>query len=152
MNEEKDQRIDIRPELKKRLDVYEKLSFAEQFAMYMGKAQILEIGLKGVLAEKFGHDFEEMEKWTLGIVRRKLEEEKIRPDFLMLLKSVVKARNFIAHDILAAEAMIGALLGDNKFTKNHRELSKAVFELEQLILHFDLNQEHDAWMPLEDEE
>lgn len=142
--------IDIRPELEKNLKAYNNLSFPEQFAMYMGKAQLLEIGLKGILAEKLGYNVDDMERWTLGKVRVELEKAGIRPDFITLLKSVVRARNFIAHEILAAEAMVGSLLGENKFAKNQRTLGKAVYELEQLILHFDLNQEHDAWMPEEE--
>jgi hypothetical protein len=150
MADDTDIQVDIRPEFEKRLACYKDLSFAEQFAMFMGKAQLLELGLKGVLASKFGYDFDKMERWTLGQVRRELETVGVRPDFLALLKAVVEKRNFIAHEILAAEAMVGAILGEgNQFTKNHRELSKAVYELEQLILHFDLNQEHDAWMPVE---
>ena len=29
-------------------------------------------------------------------------------------------------------------------------IAKAVFMLEEVILHFDFNQEHDTWMPVED--
>ena len=34
----------------KRLKPYDKLSFLEQFAMFMGKTQVLELGLKQLLA------------------------------------------------------------------------------------------------------
>lgn len=151
MADKTDLPIDIRPQLKKRLEVYEKLSFFEQYAMFMGKAQILELGLKRVLTDKFDYDFETMEKWTLGKLSRKLEKEHIRPDFLVLLNSVVEYRNFIAHEMLAAEAMISALLDGSIFTKNQRQLGKAIYEIEQIILHFDLNQEHDGWLPVDGE-
>lgn len=56
-------------------DVFEKLaqykdrSVLEQYAIFMGKAQILEFGLKGLLARKFNVPLEDMELWTLGRTR-----------------------------------------------------------------------------------
>ena len=35
---------------------YNDLNFLEKFAMYLGISQILEIGLKNLLEDKFGYD------------------------------------------------------------------------------------------------
>lgn len=54
------------------LDEVQRLRVLEQYAMFMGKAQILEFGLKGLLTRKYGVPFEDMEKWTLEVTKNEL--------------------------------------------------------------------------------
>ena len=89
---------EIREGTNKRLKKYENLSFFEQYAMFMGVAQILEFGLKKLLESKFDYNLEEMETWSLGKTRVELQKNGLREDFLTLLKSVVDYRNYIAHE------------------------------------------------------
>jgi hypothetical protein len=50
----------------------EKLNFLESFAMFMGKAQLVELALKNILAGKYGYDEERIESWPLGRVVKAL--------------------------------------------------------------------------------
>ena len=129
-----------------RLSKQDNFSFLEQFAMYMGKAQILEAGLKGILVRKFDYEYEAIETWTLGRVANVLKENNIREDFTTLLDSVVEYRNYIAHDLLADDALMKSLTDGKGMTKPARILSKAAIELEQLMIMYDLCQEHDSWI------
>jgi hypothetical protein len=142
-------REEIREGVNKRLKKYENLSFFEQYAMFMGVAQVLEFGLKKLLETKFDYNLEEMETWTLGRTRAELQKNGLREDFLTLLKSVVDYRNYIAHEILANESLMNGLLAElqieGRFTKNHRILTKAIYELEQISLFFDWTNENNAW-------
>jgi hypothetical protein len=88
-----------------KLKTYEDLSVLEQYAMFMGKAQILEFGLKGLLTRKYGIPSESMEKWTLGRVKNELKQKGLRPDFIAFLDSVVDHRNYIAHEFLVNNAI-----------------------------------------------
>lgn len=53
----------IKAEVLARLDQYKDRSALEQYAIFMGKAQILEFGLKGLLARTFNVSHE---KWSAG--------------------------------------------------------------------------------------
>ena len=57
---------DIKELVYAKLEGYKNQSVLEQYAMFMGKAQILEFGLKGLLSRMYGVPSESMEKWTLG--------------------------------------------------------------------------------------
>lgn len=133
----------------KGLKKYESLSFIEQYAMYMGMAQILEFGLKKLYEEKFRGNLDDMERWTLGKTRVELEKKGLRTDFIALLKGVVDSRNHIAHEILANEAIMNGMLNklnvQGGFSKNKRFLSKAINELEQICFLFDWTNEKNGW-------
>ena len=127
-----------------RLEKYRELSFLEQFAMFMGMAQLLELGLKGLLHREFGVAIEDTERWTLGRTAHVLREKGVRGDFCTLLASVVAHRNHIAHELLANEALLRSLL--SKSTRpNIRELEKGIYEMEQLVFLHDWCEEHAAW-------
>src|SRR5690554_3410833 len=81
------------------LDQYSSRSYFECFALLMGKAQILEFGLKNLLSREFSVSQDEMEKWTLGKVAFELEQRGIRHDYITYLKAFVKERNYIAHEM-----------------------------------------------------
>jgi hypothetical protein len=129
----------------RRLKPYAKLSFFEQFAMFMGKAQVLEFGLKGLLARRFGCDLEQMERWTLGRTTKELKEQGLRKDFVALLESLVELRNLIAHDLLLSDALVKLHTG--KTTRSaRRPLEHGIYELEQILLLHDWIEEHGAWV------
>ena len=100
---------EINNAVEKKIEGYEGLSFLEQYAMFMGKTQILEFGLKGLLARKYAVPFESMEKWTLGRVKNELSKKGLRPDFIAYLDSVVDYRNYIAHELLVNNAITMSL-------------------------------------------
>ena len=129
----------------KRLKKYEKLNFLETFAMFMGVAQLLELSLKGLLHRKYGIDRDSMERWNLGRTARVLKERGLRADFCALLDSVVRYRNYIAHELLANEAMLRSLLGGDSARFEIRRLEKATYELEQLMFLYEWTDEHEAW-------
>lgn len=137
--------LEIQPVLAEKLERYENLTFLEHYAMYMGKAQLLEMGLKRLLIEKFEYEFDAIEKWTLGRVKSELREIGLRPDFIALLESVVEARNYIAHDLLADQGLMQSILNDRYYSKFERILSTAIIELEQIIIIFDWTNEHNGW-------
>lgn len=139
----------IREGTQKGLKKYENLSFIEQYAMYMGMAQILEFGLKKLFEEKFGGNLDDMERWTLGKTRVELERKGLRADFIALLKGVTDSRNHIAHEILANEALMNGMKNklnvQGGFSKNKRFLWKAINELEHTCFLFDWTNENNDW-------
>jgi hypothetical protein len=125
---------------------YEERSVFEQYAIFMGKSQLLELALKGLLARVSDVPFDSMERWTLGQTKSELERRGLRPDFIHFLKSVVSHRNSMAHEFLA-NMTISRSIASFSDRKIQGELSKALYELEHLILFFDWCEEHDAWLP-----
>jgi hypothetical protein len=130
--------------VREKLKTYENLSVLEQYAMFMGKAQILEFGLKGLLTRKYEVPSESMEKWTLGRVKNELEQRGLRPDFIAYLNSVVDYRNYIAHEFLVNNAITQSI-ADFSERKLFGDLFRAIFELEQIIILYDWCEEHDGW-------
>lgn len=133
----------------KGLEKYKGLGFMGKYAMYMGVAQILELGLKNLLADKYDYDFEKMEKWTLGKTYKELEKNKLRPDFLHILKNSVENRNYIAHEIIANKFLFHSILGDkipdNHYDKESRRLDKFIIKLEQLVFLFESTNKYNWW-------
>lgn len=129
-----------------KLDEYKALSELEQYAIFMGKAQILEFGLKGLLTRKFNVPLEDMERWTLGMTKNALRDRGLRPDFIQFLESVVDHRNSMAHDFLVNNAIMRSLASFND-RMPHGDLFRAIYELEQLIIFYDWCEENDGWLP-----
>ena len=50
----------------RRLLRMDNLNFLESVAMFMGKAQLVELGLKNILIREYGYDDEQIKRWTLG--------------------------------------------------------------------------------------
>ena len=135
---------EIEAAVHERLKRYDSLNFFEQFAMFMGIAQLLEISLKQLLHRKYAVRFENIERWTLGQVARSLKEHGLRADFTSLLDEVVKHRNHLAHSLLASQMMLESLgAGDARF--EIRELQKGIYELEQLWFLYEWTEEQNAW-------
>ena len=127
-----------------KMSEYEVLGFMEQYAMFMGKAQILEFGLKGLLTRFYGLELDSIEKWTLGRVKKELDEKGIRKDFIVYLCGVVEQRNYFAHEFLVNHAITKSVA---TFTdrKLYGDLYRAMYQLERIIILFDWFKEHNAW-------
>jgi hypothetical protein len=135
---------EIQSEVSRRLKRYENLNFLEQFAMFMGIAQVVELSLKQLLHCRYAVEFENLEQSSLGQVARLLREHGLRPDFIALLESVVTHRNHIAHSLLANQLMLHSFgAGDARFER--RVLERGIYELEQLWFLYEWTEEHDAW-------
>lgn len=128
----------------KRVQCYENLDRLQQFGMFMGKAQILELTLKNVLTRRFGHDLDAMEKWTLGRVKNELKDSGVRPDFIGLLESLIELRNFIAHEFVAAEMILLDAVGQTG-RLNLKHLHRGIWEVEQLLLIVEWQEQHNGW-------
>jgi hypothetical protein len=135
---------EIKKIVQERLKLYDNLSVLEQYAMFMGKAQILEFGLKGLLTRRYGIPFDSMEKWTLGYVKNKLKQKGLRPDFITFLGSVVEHRNYIAHEFLVNNAITKSIANFSN-QKLYGDLFRAIYELEQIIILYDWCEEHNGW-------
>ncbi len=135
---------EIKIALDEKLESYKDLNFLEQYAMFLGKIQILEFVLKGLLARKYAIPFESMEKWTLGKVKNELRQKGLRKDFIVYLGSVVDHRNYIAHDLLVNNAitMSIASFSDRKL---YGDLFRGIYELEQIIILYNWCEEHNNW-------
>ena len=133
-------------------DVFEKLaqykdrSVLEQYAIFMGKAQILEFGLKGLLARKFNVPLEDMELWTLGRTRTELRQRGLRSDFIRFLDSVVDHRNNMAHEFLVNTEIIRSIANFSE-RKLYGDLFRALYEIEQIIILHDWCEENNGWLP-----
>ncbi|MGP1206067.1 hypothetical protein ACJ8J6_05155 [Serratia sp. CY47279] len=143
---------EIQRRVKERLKAYEDKSILESFGLYMGNAQILELGLKGLLVRKCGYsdDDENFQRLTMGQTKDKLIEHNFRPDFTEHLKSVVKWRNKMAHEFLSNFSVtnqfmlqtIGKTFSEHR---TFRDLFNAAYVLENSILFFDWINERDDW-------
>jgi uncharacterized protein YydD (DUF2326 family) len=135
---------EIRDAVLSNLEIYKDKSFFEQYAMYMGKAQILEFGLKRLHHRLHSVPLDDMEKWTMGRIKDELKKSGIRRDFMAFLKLVVERRNYIAHEMLVNNAMLASLV-EMSARMEGKELWKAIYELEQIILLYDFCEEKQAW-------
>jgi hypothetical protein len=111
----------------------------------MGKAQLLEFGLKRVLSRDYEIPIEEMERWTLGRTKNELERVGIRPDFIAFLDGVVKHRNYIAHELLLDNAITRSIANFSP-RKLEGDLFRGTYELEQIIVLYDWCEEHNGWV------
>ncbi len=136
----------IKADVLARLDQYKDRSVLEQYAIFMGKAQILEFGLKGLLARKFNVPHEEMERWTLGKTKNELKDKGLRPDFIVFLESVVDHRNNMAHEFLVNTEITRSIanFSDHKL---YGDLFHALYEIEQIIILHDWCEANDGWLP-----
>ncbi len=145
MNEPRLAANEIQEQVLNRLEKYKSFNVLEQFAMFMGMAQVLEVGLKNLLSRRYKYDLEKIETWTLGKTTRELKECGLRADFIALLESVVQYRNHIAHELLVNDAMLKCILGGESGRLELKQLEKGIYELEQIIFLHDWCEEHNAW-------
>lgn len=128
----------------KKFEEHKGLSHLENYAMFMGKAQLLEMVLKSLLARKYNVPEESMERWTLGRVKNELRDKGLRLDFIAFLDRVVDHRNCIAHEFLANNAITQSMANFSD-RKLYGDLFRASYELEQIIILYDWCEEHNGW-------
>ncbi|MEB6536270.1 hypothetical protein MXM51_17240 [Pantoea stewartii] len=131
---------ELRDKISAGMKVYDDKSFIERFGIFMGKAQLLEFGLKKILASLPGFSLEKkkLERLTLGMTRVELQKLGLRSDYDDLLKSFTDQRNTMAHEFLANYAITQQLMqGAGLIRTFDRELVHACVVLEQLIILFD---------------
>lgn len=136
---------DLERQIMTGLAIYEKRSSLECFALLMGKAQILEYGLKNLLTWSCSIDCHEMEKWTLGKVAKALESKGFRGDYVTLLNDFVKHRNYLAHEMLVSNAIFRSIAGKISERFEFKQFQQPAFDLERLLILHDWCEEHDAW-------
>lgn len=136
----------IKQEVLAKLDQYKGRSVLEQYAIFMGKAQLLEFGLKGLLARRFSVPLDDMELWTLGKTKNELRQKGLRPDFIKLLDSVVDHRNNMAHEFLVNTEIIQSIANFSE-RKLYGDLFRALYEIEQIIVIHDWCEENNGWLP-----
>lgn len=122
------------------LKIYDGKPFIERFGLFMGKAQLLEFGLKKILVSLPGYLLpeKELERLSLGQTRIELEKLGLRTDYNDFLKSFTRQRNKMAHEFLANFAVTQQLLdGAALIHPFERQLTHACFAVEQLIIIFD---------------
>jgi hypothetical protein len=118
----------------RRLQRTEKLNFLEHFAMFMGKAQVVELGLKKILVRKYGYKEEKIENWPLGAVIKELKKLGLRRDFIALVEHLKEHRNYIAHEMLADDAMVQKLAGAESRRFAWKSLERGLFSVEEVIV------------------
>lgn len=127
-----------------RLTEYEDMSPLEQYAMFMGKAQVLEFGLKGLLHRRYNVPLDSMERWTLGKTKEELKSKGLRADFIAYLELVVQHRNDMAHAFLLDLAITRSLAAFSD-RKLFGDLFRASYELEQVMIFYDWCEENNGW-------
>ena len=136
---------ELQRQILRNLDTYGNRNSFECFALLMGKAQILEFGLKNLLNRRCGVEDTEMERWTLGKVASELTSRGFRGDYIELLKEFVKQRNYIAHEMLANNAIFRSIAPSMSVRFEFKQLQQPAHDLEQLLIVHDWLEEHDAW-------
>jgi hypothetical protein len=126
----------------KNMKRYRKYNFLESYAVFMGRAQAVEWGLKRILRRKYRLGDRRLDRMTLGGAIGELERRGMRPDFIFVLRELNKVRINMAHEFLLDFSLMVSL--DRRFAHSHshmRSLSRAMFEAERSVHVFDhLNQ------------
>lgn len=130
------------------LGTYSERNAFECFALLMGKAQLLEFGLKNLLQRKCAIEQIEMEKWTMGQVANEMALRAFRGDYIHLLKDFVRERNYIAHEMLVNNAIFRSMAPNISARFEFKQLQQPAYNLERLLILHDWCEEHKAWGPV----
>jgi hypothetical protein len=119
----------------RRFRKYDKMNFSESFAMFMGRVQIVELGLKKIhLMGKYGFEEETIKNWSLGQIIAELKKRGCRQDFVGLLEELKEHRNYIAHELLADDVIMRKLMGSGAQRIAWKSLSRCLYHVEQTIV------------------
>jgi hypothetical protein len=124
----------------KSLAQMDKLNFLESYAMFMGKVQLIEFGLKKILIKRYRYGERKLEKMTLGGAISELERLGLRKDFVFLLRQLNEHRIKMAHEFLADHFHLTSL--DHSFGRlSLKPLNYALWKVQETIHVYDwLNQ------------
>ena len=120
----------------KNLIKIDKLGFLEQYAVFMGKTQLVELEMKGLLIRKYGYNEDKIIKFTLGRTIIELKKSGLRKDFVKLLEGLLDYRNDLAHEFLGITAYLESIRkGAGRL--QHKQLRYALFAVEEIIIVYD---------------
>ena len=102
--------------------------------MFMGKAQLVELGLKNILMDKYGCEEKSVERWPLGRLIKELCERGLRGDLLQLMEELKGHRNYIAHKMLGNNALMRRLVGSRAQRFAWKDLHRGLYLVEQAIV------------------
>ena len=136
---------EIQNEVFRLMEKYNEKSFLEQFAIYLGTAQILEFGLKKLLISLFNATEEDLERKNFGQTRAELEKCGLRADYTELLKEVVSDRNYAAHELLSNNALLSSFNVTFSENMQFKEFKHFIYRLERAVFIFDYIQHNKAW-------
>jgi hypothetical protein len=117
-----------------------KMNFLETYAIFMGKAQLVEFALKKILRQKYRYGERKLARMTLGAAITELDQNGLRKDFVALLRQLNEFRINMAHEFLADHAHLSSW--DRRFGHlSLKSLRYALWKVEETIQVFDhLNQ------------
>lgn len=136
---------EFKREVEGRLEKYRNRSLFEQFSIYMGLAQILELNLKQLLNRRYGMEKDAIEYCSLGQVKELLKSRGLHPGFIALLEVVVRSRNHMAHNFLAEAFITREMFQGIETRYETRELEKGIYQLESLFVLFEWSEANDEW-------
>ena len=116
---------------------YDKFDVLDRYAVFMGKSQIVELALKSLLVDKFHYKEEDLERTTLGATVNLLEKEKLRGDFIHILRELNKHRNHMAHSFLAIHLIGQNSIGSRMDRLSQKDLNYALYSVQQVIHVYD---------------
>lgn len=115
---------------------YSKFSILERYAVFMGKAQLVEFGLKRILRRRYRFGERRLGRMTLGQAIFELERLGMRPDFVWQMRQLNQHRVRMAHEFLADHFNFVSL--DRSFARlSWRPLRDALYRVEESIHVFD---------------
>jgi hypothetical protein len=119
----------------RRLRKNDSLNFLENFAMFLGKAQLVELALKRILMTKYGYEEgRRLTRLTLGQAITELKNCGLRKDFIALLEDLNEHRIYIAHELLADDALMQKLAGAKTRLLALKLLDRALYAVETVIV------------------
>ena len=136
----------IKAEVLAKLDHYKGRSVLEQCAIFLRKAQVLELGHNRLLAGKFNVSHEEMESRTLGKTKNERRDRGLLPGFIGILESVVAHGNNMAHGFVVSTKITRSIANFSD-RRLYGGLFRALYKMEQIIILHDWCAENDGWLP-----
>jgi hypothetical protein len=110
-------------------------NFLEQYAIFMGRAQIVEMALKRILMKRYKYGEKRLNTMTLGAAIYELKSRGFDPRFTSILDELNKYRVSMVHEFLATDALITSLVGKNGLS--WKPLRHAHFSAELAIQYHD---------------
>jgi hypothetical protein len=121
----------------RRLKKYDDLTYFEQVALFIGKAQLLEAALKQLLVTRYGCPEGKAARWSLGRTISELKTRGLRPDFVKLLEELNYYRNYAAHDLLADHAIMTKIVRSFADRETAKWLFRSLYTVEQTVIVYD---------------